>query len=97
MEDFKNWPFYILSSGESNGALMYMHVLSCEVHDELTLCWSYIGVGEDDNVQLFYFFVESERNPKDDPLMLWQAGGPGCSDIGAFFTQFGKNSRFSLY
>ncbi|KAL8097288.1 serine carboxypeptidase-like 3 [Apium graveolens] len=49
----------------------------------------YVGLGEEDDLQLFYYFVESERNPIDDPLLIWITGGPGCSAIRSFFNQLG--------
>ncbi|PRQ22326.1 putative peptidase S10, serine carboxypeptidase, alpha/Beta hydrolase [Rosa chinensis] len=49
----------------------------------------YIGVGDSDNVQLFYYFIESEGTPKNGPLMLWLSGGPGCSDFSALAYEIG--------
>ncbi|WJX26886.1 sinapoylglucose--choline O-sinapoyltransferase [Trifolium repens] len=49
----------------------------------------YVGVGENEHVQVFYYFIESENNPKDDPLMLSLTGGPGCSALSGLIFEIG--------
>ncbi|CAA2966433.1 serine carboxypeptidase-like 18 [Olea europaea subsp. europaea] len=49
----------------------------------------YIEVGENDEVQLFYYFFESESNPTKDPLLFWFTGGPGCSGLSAIAYEIG--------
>ncbi|KAF7073146.1 hypothetical protein CFC21_078183 [Triticum aestivum] len=41
----------------------------------------YVGVDEETGAELFYYFVESERSPDTDPVILWMTGGPFCSGM----------------
>ncbi|CAN8313910.1 unnamed protein product [Cochlearia groenlandica] len=49
----------------------------------------YIGVGEEEKVKLFYYFLKSENNPQEDPLMIWLTGGPACSAISSLIFEIG--------
>ncbi|XP_020582946.1 serine carboxypeptidase-like 16 [Phalaenopsis equestris] len=39
----------------------------------------YVSIDDVSGAELFYYFVESDRKPEEDPLILWLSGGPGCS------------------
>lgn len=50
----------------------------------------YVEVDEEHGVHLFYYFIESERKPAEDPLILWITGGPGCSALSGLLFEIGK-------
>ncbi|KAF3501386.1 hypothetical protein F2Q69_00044730 [Brassica cretica] len=54
--------------------------------EQLFVHQRYIRVGEEEQVQLFYYFIKSERNTKEDPLLLWLTG---CSAVSALLFENG--------
>jgi carboxypeptidase C (cathepsin A) len=49
----------------------------------------YLTVDEDHQRKIFYWYVESQGNPAEDPVMLWTNGGPGCSGFLGLGTEHG--------
>ncbi|KAK6055399.1 hypothetical protein COOONC_07098 [Cooperia oncophora] len=43
----------------------------------------YLNISE--TRKLFYWYIESENDPANDPVVLWLNGGPGCSSLEGLF------------
>ncbi|KAF0930328.1 hypothetical protein E2562_031990 [Oryza meyeriana var. granulata] len=65
------------------------HVKGFEGRLPFQLETGYVEVEEQHGVELFYYFIHSQRRPADDPLILWITGGPGCSALSGLLFEIG--------
>ncbi|XP_076915996.1 serine carboxypeptidase 1-like [Bidens hawaiensis] len=49
----------------------------------------YVTIDANHGKKLYYYFVLSERNPSQDPVVLWLNGGPVCSSFDGFVYEHG--------
>uniref|UniRef100_A0A7S2S5U4 Carboxypeptidase n=1 Tax=Rhizochromulina marina TaxID=1034831 RepID=A0A7S2S5U4_9STRA len=75
-----------LSDTALDDAVLHMPGLSDDAPDIVQFS-GYVEVSE--TKRSFYMLSLSQRSPKDDPLVLWTNGGPGCSGLLGYFTEHG--------
>ncbi|XP_034577809.1 serine carboxypeptidase-like 18 isoform X2 [Setaria viridis] len=49
----------------------------------------YVNVDEENGVELFYYFIQSEGDPRHDPVLLWLTGGDRCSVLSGLAFEIG--------
>ncbi|KAI3754304.1 hypothetical protein L1987_54086 [Smallanthus sonchifolius] len=84
--------FIFLLSSLSNAHSIVKNLPGFNGDLPFTLETGYVGLGADNEIQLFYYFVESDRDPLQDPLLFYLTGGPGTSGLYPLLYQNGPLS-----
>ncbi|XBI33795.1 hypothetical protein VPH35_119708 [Triticum aestivum] len=83
------WLCCLLLSPVDSSPVAITHLPGFDGPLPFSLETGYVEVDESNGVHLFYYFVESEKDPTRDPLVLWMQGGPGCSSLSGILYEMG--------
>lgn len=87
-----NWDIHVADTNHPNHKLRVKKTNPAKLGVDHTKQYSgYLDV-EDEDKHFFYWFFESRNDPKNDPIVLWLNGGPGCSSLTGLFFELGPSS-----
>ena len=49
----------------------------------------FVDANQNSSLQMHFWFIESEKDPTTDPLLLWFNGGPGASSLYGLLVELG--------
>ncbi|KAK9457307.1 Alpha/Beta hydrolase protein [Dipodascopsis uninucleata] len=88
--DAKDYDFHVTASNLPGYSVRVKKPSDLGV-DKVKQYSGYLDIEEEDK-HFFYWFFESRNDPKNDPIVLWLNGGPGCSSMTGLFFELGPSS-----
>jgi hypothetical protein len=82
-------PHDLISEGKTKEMDKITHLPGLHYDPGFEQYAGYFTVNQAHNRNLFYWYVESQGDPAEDPVIFWTNGGPGCSGMYAFAVEHG--------